>query len=67
MRMVVYLNILATFWLGERISFVGSVHGVDDVRQTAIHTSELLIPVRSYFEIEITIQDISRQVKSIFR
>jgi hypothetical protein len=67
MRMVVCLHIPTTFWLGGRISSVGSVQGVDRDRQTAIHTAELLIPVRSYFETEITIQDISRQVKSKFR
>jgi len=33
-----------------------NVHGVDDVRQTKIHTAEPLVPEPSAFEVELAIE-----------
>jgi hypothetical protein len=36
-----------------------NVHGVNDVRQTEIHTTELLVPEPSAFGVELTIEKIN--------
>jgi hypothetical protein len=33
------------------------IHGVNDVRQTEIHTAESLIPEPSAFEFEMTVEE----------
>jgi hypothetical protein len=35
-------------------------HGVNDVRQTAIHTAEPLVPEPSAFEVEIAVQKLKK-------
>jgi hypothetical protein len=37
-----------------------NVHGVNDVRQTVIHTAEPLVPDPSSFEVEIAIENMKR-------
>jgi hypothetical protein len=37
-----------------------NIHGVNDVRQTEIHTADLLVPEPSIFEFEITIKKLKR-------
>jgi len=37
-----------------------NVFGVNDVRQTEIHTSELLVPEPNAFEIEMVIEEIKK-------
>ena len=39
-----------------------NVHGVNDVRQTEIHTAEPLVPEPSAFEFEMTIEKLKRQI-----
>jgi hypothetical protein len=38
------------------------VHGVNDVRQTEIHTTEPLVPEPSAFEVEMVIEKLIRQI-----
>jgi hypothetical protein len=38
------------------------VHGVNDVRQTEIHTTEPLVPEPSAFEVEMVIEKLKRQI-----
>jgi hypothetical protein len=38
-----------------------NVHGVNDVRQTEMHTAEPLGPEPSAFEVEIAIEKLNRQ------
>jgi len=48
------------FWLGgETISQLLNVHGVNDIRQTYIHTAEPLVPEPSVFEIEMVIEKLN--------
>jgi hypothetical protein len=44
-----------------------NVHGVNDVRQTEIHTAEPLVPEPSYFEVEIATESFKGQVVIKFR
>ena len=37
-----------------------SIHGVNDVRQTEIHTAELLVPDLSAFEVEMAVENLKR-------
>jgi hypothetical protein len=37
-----------------------NVHGVNDVRQAEIHTSELLVPEPSAFEVQLAVEKLSR-------
>jgi hypothetical protein len=37
-----------------------NVHGVNDVKQTEIHTSEPLLPEPSAFEVELAIEKLKR-------
>jgi len=37
-----------------------NVNGVNDVRQTEIHTAELLVPEPSAFEVEMAIEKLKR-------
>jgi len=37
-----------------------SVHGVNDIRQTEIHTAEPLVPEQSVFEIEMSIEKLNK-------
>ena len=37
-----------------------NVHGVNDVRQTEIHTAEPLVPEKSAFEVETAIEKLKR-------
>jgi hypothetical protein len=39
-----------------------NVHGVNDVRQTEIHTSELSVPELSAFKAEMAIEKLERQI-----
>jgi len=41
-----------------------NVYGVDDVRQTEIHTAEPLVPEPSAFEVELTIEKLKIQKSS---
>jgi hypothetical protein len=49
MKMVICLQITTLFWIGGRICPPLNVHGVNDVRQTEIHTAEELVPEPSCF------------------
>jgi len=44
------------------ISQLLNVHGVNDVRQTEIHTSELTVPEPSAFEAAMAIEKLERQI-----
>jgi len=46
------------FWLGGGTISLNclNVHGVNDVRQTEMHTAETLVPVPSAFEVEMAIE-----------
>ena len=37
-----------------------NVHGVNDIRQTEIHTAELLVPEPSAFEVEMAVEKLKR-------
>jgi len=39
-----------------------NVHGINDVRQTEIHTSELPVPEPSAFEVEMAIEKLEIQI-----
>ena len=43
-----------------------NVHGVSDVRQTEIHTAELLVPDLSAFEVELAIEELKRHISLCF-
>jgi len=45
---------------GNCFSQLLDVHGVNDVRQTEIHTAEPLVPEPSAFEFEIVIENLKR-------
>jgi hypothetical protein len=38
-----------------------NVHGINDVRQTEIHTTEPLVPKPSAFEVEMAIEKLKRR------
>ena len=48
-------NILAR-WRNYLFQLLNVVHGVNDVRQTEIHTAEPLVPEPSAFEVELAIE-----------
>jgi hypothetical protein len=52
------LSILARW--GNHFSQQLNVHGVNDVRQTEIHTAEPLVPVLSASEVEMVIEKLKR-------
>jgi hypothetical protein len=56
--MVVWLQTPTVFWLGggTTVSQLLNVHGVNDVRQTEIHTADPLVPELSTFEVEMVIE-----------
>jgi hypothetical protein len=58
MRRVIWLQTPTVFWLGEgtisRSCF--NVRGVNEVRQTEIHTAEPLVPEHSASAIELAIE-----------
>jgi len=61
MRRVIWLQTPTVFWLGGgTISQLLNVHGVNDVRQTAIHTAEPLVPETCAFEFEMAIEKLNR-------
>jgi hypothetical protein len=39
-----------------------NIHGVNDVRQTEVHTAEPLVPEPSAFEFEMPIEKLKRQI-----
>ena len=53
-----YYSILAT-WRNHFCQLL-SVHGVNDVRQTEIHTEEPLVSEPSAFEVELAVQNLKR-------
>ena len=52
--MFAYSYSIVTRWRNY-FSQLLNVHGVNDVRQTEIHTSEPLVPETSAFEVEVAI------------
>ena len=48
---MIWLKTPTVFWLGGR-------NGVNDVRQTEIHTAKPLVPEPSAFEVEMAIEKI---------
>jgi hypothetical protein len=44
----------------NHFSRILNVHGVDDVRQTEIHTAEPLVPEPSTFEVEMAIEKLKK-------
>jgi hypothetical protein len=56
MRRVIWLHTPAVLWLREGTISPIYVHGVNDVRQTEIHTAEPLVPETSSFETELAIK-----------
>ena len=58
MSRVIWLQTPTVYWLGEgtiSLSYF-NIHGVNDVRQTEIHTAEPLVPESSAFEIELAVE-----------
>jgi hypothetical protein len=49
-------------WCRNHFSPIFSVHGVNDVRQTEIHTAGPLVPEPSAFEFEMDIENLKRHV-----
>jgi hypothetical protein len=39
-----------------------TVHGLNDVRRTEMHTTEPLVPEPSYFEVEIDMEKLRKQI-----
>jgi hypothetical protein len=52
------------FWLGGGTIFLSflNVQGVNDARQTEIHTAEPLVPDPSTFEVEMAVGKLKRQI-----
>jgi hypothetical protein len=46
----------------NHFSQLWNVHGVNDVRQTEIHTAEPLVPEPSVFEVETAIKKLKRHI-----
>ena len=55
-------NILARW--RNYLSQLLNVHGVNDVRQTEIHTAEPLVPEPSAFEVELAIEKLASHKSS---
>jgi hypothetical protein len=53
-------NILARW--RNHFSQLLNIHGVNDVRQTEVHTVEPLVPEPSAFEVEMAIEKLERQI-----
>jgi hypothetical protein len=51
-------NILARWW--NHFSQLVNIHGVNDVRQTEVHTAESLVPEPSAVEVEMAIEKLKR-------
>jgi hypothetical protein len=61
MRRVIWLQIPTVFWLGRATISLGlNVLGVNDIRQTEVHTAEHLLPEPSAFEVEMAIEKLKR-------
>jgi len=56
-------HIIWARWMNQ-FSQLFSVHGVNDVRQTEIHTAEPLVPEPSAFEVEMAIEKLKRYKSS---
>jgi len=64
MRRMVGLQISMVYWQGGgTISLIQNIHGVNDVRQTEIHTTEPLVPEPSALKVEMIIQKL-KSIKS---
>ena len=51
---MIWLQTPTVFWLcEEHFSHLLNIHGVNDVRQTEIHTAEPLVPDPSAFKVEM--------------
>ena len=44
---------------GNHFSQLLNIHGVNDIRQTEIHTAEPLVPEPSGFEVELTVENLT--------
>jgi hypothetical protein len=55
-----YHNILPMWW--TLFSQLWNVHGVNDVRETKIHTAESLLPEPSACEVEMVIDKLKRHI-----
>ena len=53
--MVADSNSILARWR-NRFSHLLNIHGANDVRQTELHTAELLVPEQSAFEVELAIE-----------
>jgi hypothetical protein len=49
-------------WRRNHFSQLLNIHGINDVRQAEIHTSELPVPEPSAFEVEMAIEKLERQI-----
>jgi hypothetical protein len=59
MRGLIWLQTATVFWLGGgTISQLLNIHGVNDVRQTEIHTAEPTVPEPSASEVELVTEKI---------
>jgi hypothetical protein len=62
MRRVFWLQTPTVFCVGGgTISQLFSVHGVNDIRQMEVHTTEPLVPVPNAFEGEMCIENLKRR------
>ena len=63
---MIWLQIPTVFWLGwsNYFSPLLNVHGVNDVRQTEIHTTEPLLPKPSASNVEMTIETLKSKKSS---
>ena len=50
----------------NHFSHLFSVHGVNDVRQTEIHTAEPLVPEPSAFEVEMAVEELKRHITRFY-
>jgi hypothetical protein len=62
MRRVIWLQTVTVFWLvgGKIFSQILNVRGVNDVRQTEIHTADPIVPEPSAFEGEMATEKLKR-------
>ena len=60
---MIWLHSPAVFWLGGGIILyqILNVHGVNDVKQTGIHTAEPLAPEPSVSEVEVAMEKLKSQ------
>jgi len=49
---------------GKHFSQLLNIHGVNEVRQTELHTAEPLVPETSVFEVELAIEKLKRHKTS---